>query len=87
MLVFCQANTTYRGNEISPAFLNFSYQGPSPLKHWIIILKRSSEVRLEDDIGISDSQLHPCEDYHYRNPEYPIEAYASQFSKSPGNLM
>ena len=28
-------------------------------------------------IDASDSQLLPCEDYLYRDPEYPIEAYAS----------
>ena len=25
----------------------------------------------------TDSQLPPCEDYLYRDPEYPIEAYVS----------
>ncbi len=28
-------------------------------------------------IDTSDSQLPPCEDYLYRDPEYPIEAYSS----------
>jgi len=34
----------------------------------------------------SDSQLPPCEDYLYRDPEYPIEAYASSFSKNSGRI-
>ncbi len=28
-------------------------------------------------IGETDSQLPPCEDYLYCDPEYPIEVYAS----------
>ena len=32
---------------------------------------------LETAMDTSDSQLPPCEDYLHRDPEYPIEAYAS----------
>ncbi len=35
------------------------------------------EVDPKINIDTSDSQLPSCEDYLYRNPEYPIEAYAS----------
>jgi hypothetical protein len=30
-------------------------------------------------IDYSDSQIPPCEDYLFHNPEYPIEAYATCF--------
>ena len=32
---------------------------------------------LETAMDTSDFQLPPCEDYLHRDPEYPIEAYAS----------
>ncbi len=32
---------------------------------------------LETGMDTSDSQLPSCEDYLYRDPEYPIEKYSS----------
>ncbi len=42
------------------------------------------QIRLPPDIHTeySDSQLPPCEDYLYCDPDYPLETYAHDFFKS-----
>lgn len=49
-------------------------------------LPRTGALEPNDGIDTSDSQVPPFRDHLYCAPEYPIEVYASCFSKTSENL-